>query len=133
MAFAPLRDEHRFGKSHATQINCSRTKQPLAAWESNLNPDKCEYTGLYPRAWSEYDLREYGIKLRCRQISPIIPHDYKESSLPCVLFVWSVENCSDQARSVSITFTFKNGTGTKKQDNEGEAASHDRLQYLRVP
>lgn len=82
--------------------------------------DKCDYTGLYPRAWSEYDLSEHGVKLSCRQISPVQPHEYKDSSLPCAVFVWSIENVSGEERSVSITFTFKNGTGTKKQDADGE-------------
>lgn len=48
-----------------------------------------------------------------------MPHEYKDSSLPCAVFVWSVENVGDEERTVSITFTFKNGTGTKKQDAEG--------------
>lgn len=88
-----------------------------------MDESKCYYTGLYPRAWTEYDLSEYGVRLVCRQISPVIPHDYKESSLPCAVFVWTVENVCDEARTVSITFTFKNGTGNKKQDAEGKASS----------
>lgn len=96
-----------------------RPKSPLSSWESKLDGEKCMYTGLYPRAWSEYDLSDYGIKLCCRQISPFLPHEYKDSSLPCAVFVWSVENVGDEERTVSITFTFKNGTGTKKQDAEG--------------
>ncbi|KAI8121146.1 Non-lysosomal glucosylceramidase [Lucilia cuprina] len=105
--------------------NCSnnRNKQPLAAWQSQLDDGKCFYTGLYPRAWTEYDLSEYGVRLVCRQISPVIPHDYKDSSLPCAVFVWSVENVCEEERTVSITFTFKNGTGNKKQDAEGAASS----------
>lgn len=80
----------------------------------------CDYTGLYPRSWTEYDLSEYGVKLTCRQVSPIIPHEYKDSSLPCCNFIWTVENCGGDERKVTICFTFKNGTGTKHQDNEGE-------------
>nr|XP_040239251.2 non-lysosomal glucosylceramidase isoform X2 [Anopheles coluzzii] len=98
---------------------CSRPKTPLASWESGLDASRCSYTALYPRAWSEYDLSEHGVKLVQRQISPIIPHDYKESSLPCAVFVWTVENVCDKDRQVTLTFTFKNGTGTKKQDAEG--------------
>lgn len=97
-----------------------RPKSPLSSWESKLDGEKCMYTGLYPRAWSEYDLSDYGIKLCCRQISPFLPHEYKDSSLPCAVFIWSIENICDDERSVSITFTFKNGTGSKKQDAEGK-------------
>lgn len=79
---------------------------------------------MYPRSWTEYDLSEYGIRLVCRQISPVIPHDYKDSCLPCSVFVWTVENVHPtEDRKVSIAFTFKNGTGNKKQDAEGGAIS----------
>lgn len=78
---------------------------------------------MYPRSWSEIDLSEYGIKLIGRQISPIIPHEYKDSSLPCAVFIWNIENVCDMERKVSITFTFKNGTGNKKQDAEGNPES----------
>lgn len=98
-----------------------RPKNPLSAWDLKLDPAKCSYTALYPRSWSEYDLSEYGVKLTCRQVSPIIPHNYKDSSLPCSVFVWQVENVGDQERKVSITFVFKNGTGNKKQDGAGGA------------
>lgn len=105
--------------------NCSnnRAKQPLNSWQSSLDESKCFYTGLYPRSWTEYDLSEYGVRLVCRQISPVIPHDYKESCLPCAVFVWSVENVGEEERTVSLTFTFKNGTGNKKQDAEGNPTS----------
>jgi uncharacterized protein (DUF608 family) len=70
------------------------------------------------RSWSEYDLTEFGVKLVCRQISPFIPHDYKNSSLPSAVFVWEVENVCGEERQVSITFIMKNGTGSKK-DSDG--------------
>lgn len=57
--------------------------------------------------------------MTCRQVSPIIPHNYKDTSLPCAVFVWQVENVGEKERKVSITFTWKNGTGSKKQDAAG--------------
>lgn len=93
----------------------------LSAWESKIDPATSSYTALYPRSWSEYDLSEFGVKLVCRQISPVIPHNYKDASMPCAVFVWTVENVGEKERKVSITFTFKNGTGNKKQDASGNA------------
>ncbi|XP_032592367.1 non-lysosomal glucosylceramidase isoform X1 [Drosophila grimshawi] len=117
-------DEAEAQKSKCQLPNCSsRSRQPLSAWHSNIEDARCSYTGLYPRSWTEYDLSHYGVRLICRQISPVIPHDYKESSLPCAVFVWSAQNVCDHERKVSITFTFKNGTGNKKQDGEGNAES----------
>lgn len=108
-------------QSSKCSINCcSHGKGPLSAWECHLDKDKCNYTGLYPRSWTEYDLSEWGVKLTCRQVSPVLPHEYKDTSLPCANFIWTVENFAEAERKVTICFTFKNGTGNKKQDHEGE-------------
>ena len=32
------------------------------------------------------------LKISCRQISPFIPHNYRESSLPAAVFVYTVCN-----------------------------------------
>ncbi|XP_076260376.1 non-lysosomal glucosylceramidase [Rhynchophorus ferrugineus] len=98
-------------------------RSSLKSWESLIDDRKCKYTGLYPRAWTEYDLSDYGIKLICRQISPVIPHNYEDSNLPCAIFVWNVENVCDDERTVSISFTFKNGTGTRKVDRQSTSSS----------
>ncbi|XP_058446852.1 non-lysosomal glucosylceramidase [Malaya genurostris] len=116
-----IKDENNVTIFQSLLSSYSRPKTPLSSWESNLNPSKCDYTALYPRAWSEYDLSKHGIKLIQRQISPIIPHDYKESSLPASVFAWTVENVCGKDRQVTITFTFKNGTGNRKQDAEGNS------------
>ncbi|KAJ0175462.1 hypothetical protein K1T71_008621 [Dendrolimus kikuchii] len=84
----------------------SKPKKAPASWEWNVNGANCEYTGLYPRAWTTYDLSKYGVKLVCRQISPVIPHNYKDSSLPCAVFVFTATNTSSEPRDVSITFTW---------------------------
>ena len=55
-----------------------------------------------------------------RQVSPFIPHNYKDSSLPCSVFVFEIENISGEERSVSITFVMKNGTGCKKDSDRNQ-------------
>ncbi|XP_044744306.1 non-lysosomal glucosylceramidase [Coccinella septempunctata] len=109
-----IKDEHERTIFHS--LLSTFPKKTLSAWESLIEGSKCKYTALYPRSWTEYDLSEYGIKLLCRQVSPIIPHNYKDSSLPCAVFEWNVQNTSDAKRIVTIAFTFKNGTGSKKED-----------------
>ncbi|KAF4532276.1 hypothetical protein B566_EDAN007248 [Ephemera danica] len=74
---------------------------------------------MYPRSWTEYQIPELRLTLVCRQISPIIPHNYKDSSLPVAVFVWSIENHGDESLDVSITFTFKNGMGGKSDKKGG--------------
>lgn len=41
---------------------------------------------------------------------------FQDSSLPCAVFVWDVKNISDEDRTVTIAFTFKNGVGDKSRD-----------------
>ncbi|XP_018319798.1 non-lysosomal glucosylceramidase [Agrilus planipennis] len=91
-------------------------RKTLKAWKNVIKGSQCKYTGLYPRAWTEYDLSEYGIILICRQISPVIPHNYTDSSLPCGIFVWEVKNFSNEERTITIALTIKNGTGDKHSD-----------------
>ncbi|XP_031340395.1 non-lysosomal glucosylceramidase isoform X3 [Photinus pyralis] len=93
----------------STLSTYERSNKILSSWKQRLDASKCKYTGLYPRAWTEYDLSDYGIKLICRQVSPVIPHNYKDSSLPCAVFIWNIENISNEERKVTIAFTFKNG------------------------
>ncbi|KAM3964246.1 LOW QUALITY PROTEIN: non-lysosomal glucosylceramidase-like [Aphomia sociella] len=89
-----------------------KPKKAPTTWEWNLIGGECEYTALYPRAWTTYDLSKYGVKLVCRQISPVIPHNYKDSSLPCAVFVFTAKNVCDEHRDVSITFTWTEVLGT---------------------
>lgn len=61
-----------------SSVYCSSSRNPLGAWETHLDGSKCSYTALYPRSWTEIDLSEFGVKLIGRQVSPFIPHDYKD-------------------------------------------------------
>lgn len=40
--------------------------------------------------------------------------------MPGAVFIWTVENKSEEVKNVSITFTFKNGTGGKKDSKGNE-------------
>lgn len=39
---------------------------------------------------------------------------FQDSCFPSAVFVWEVENNSTQNFTISLTFTFKNGDGSKK-------------------
>ncbi|KAK3608169.1 hypothetical protein CHS0354_034127 [Potamilus streckersoni] len=92
----------------------NKPKCQLKSWQWGFPLDKATYHALYPRAWTVYDIPEHRIKLTCRQISPVIPNDYKDSSFPMVVFIWTVENYGSEPLDVSVTFTFKNGRGNKE-------------------
>jgi len=95
------------------------TKGAPSSWKWKGNPEDSLYCGLFPRAWTVYSIPQVGVRVICRQISPFVPGDYETSCLPTSVFVFTVENNSNSDIKVSITFTFKNGTGGKRDKNGG--------------
>jgi hypothetical protein len=80
-------------------------------WHSPALPPHCAtYHGLFPRAWTVYEDPLPNIRVIIKQISPFLPENYSETSLPTAVFDIEVENKSltDDAE-VSIMFTFQNG------------------------
>ena len=96
----------------AIVLNPGKTKEKaLQDWGWDLKESGMTYRALFPRAWHDYQEPLPGINLSCRQVSPVIPHNYKESSYPVSIFIWDVENSGMEAAEVSLMFTFQNGTG----------------------
>jgi len=96
----------------------------LSAWQWNLAPQGASYRALFPRAWSLYEQPLPGIRLTCRQVSPVIPHNYQESSYPCAEFRWKVENTAAQDGHVSLMFSFQNSAGTLNDVAGGHSNHH---------
>jgi non-lysosomal glucosylceramidase len=84
----------------------------LSAWNWGLDPASATYHALFPRSWTAYENPVPGIRLTCRQVSPFIPKNYRQSSYPAGVFIWTVENTGAEAAEVSLMFSFQNGTGT---------------------
>ncbi|KAH3838447.1 non-lysosomal glucosylceramidase-like [Dreissena polymorpha] len=96
-----------------------RVHKNLKLWEWGFPLGQATYQALYPRAWTVYTIPEFNLRLTCRQVSPIIAQDYKDSSFPMTAFVWDVENEGNDDLEVAITFSFKNGVGSKKDYQGG--------------
>ncbi|CAG0882610.1 unnamed protein product [Cyprideis torosa] len=153
-------------KSRLVPYECESSSERLSAWDLKFPASKINFTGLYPRAWYDIDLREEaGLRVICRQVkmaddtaglykayyywllgegrrhtvsdpskkdpdrppcgplalpkvSPVLPNDYKDSSLPVAVFVWTVQNLDAEAKEVSLVFTFESGTTGKPEKGE---------------
>eukprot|EP00008_Paramoeba_atlantica_P003308 CAMPEP_0201477522 /NCGR_PEP_ID=MMETSP0151_2-20130828/2528_1 /ASSEMBLY_ACC=CAM_ASM_000257 /TAXON_ID=200890 /ORGANISM="Paramoeba atlantica, Strain 621/1 / CCAP 1560/9" /LENGTH=1132 /DNA_ID=CAMNT_0047858269 /DNA_START=73 /DNA_END=3471 /DNA_ORIENTATION=+ len=90
-------------------------------WNYDLKSSQSYYQGLYPRAWTTYDGEFPEMKIVCRQMSPVIPHNYKESSYPVGTFKWIMDNNSSSTKYVNIMFTFLNGTGDLNDSGGGHS------------
>ncbi|XP_063152023.1 non-lysosomal glucosylceramidase isoform X2 [Candoia aspera] len=108
----------RKGRTVYQQVLSIQRPSRLQGWNWGFCGHYAFYHALYPRAWTVYQLPGQQVVLTCRQITPIIPHDYQDSSLPVGVFVWEVENESTEEVEVSIMFTFQNGMETK-EDRQG--------------
>lgn len=83
-----------------------------SSWSWNLDGQRCSYHALFPRAWTIYDGEpDPELKISCRQISPFIPGNYKESSLPTCVFAYTLANTGKEAANVSLLFSWTNSIG----------------------
>ncbi|KAJ8768107.1 hypothetical protein K2173_021047 [Erythroxylum novogranatense] len=84
----------------------------IGSWDWNLKGHNSKYHGLFPRAWTIYEGEpDPELKIVCRQISPIIPHNYKESSFPVSVFTFVLYNSGTTDANVSLLFTWTNSVG----------------------
>ncbi|NJS09310.1 MAG: bile acid beta-glucosidase [Microcoleus sp. CSU_2_2] len=68
------------------------------------------YHALYPRSWYVYE-NVFHAQLSCEQFSPILPHNYQESSYPVAMFEWVAHNPTDAPITLSIMLTWENTVG----------------------
>ncbi|KAL3828367.1 hypothetical protein ACJIZ3_017169 [Penstemon smallii] len=86
--------------------------QGISSWGWNLTGQHSTYHALFPRAWTIYDGEpDPELKISCRQISPFIPHNYRESSLPVAVYVYTLANTGKDRAKVSLLFTWANSIG----------------------
>ncbi|CAF1654352.1 unnamed protein product, partial [Adineta ricciae] len=87
-------------------------KRGLRTWNCAFPKENGHYQALYPQSWTTYDLPGQKIRLLCKQLSPFIPHDYQDSSLPVASFVWYIENLDDEPAEISLMFTWQAGSAS---------------------
>lgn len=99
------------GKRVAQALWTERPKTFLSAWQWDYPVGAGTYAALYPRSWFTYDWEQFPARVAVEQFSPIIPHNYKESSYPLAIFLWRAENPTDEPVTVGIMFTWQNMLG----------------------
>jgi len=80
------------------------------AVRSQLSPHTGIYHALYPRSWFTYQ-NVFLAELTCEQFSPILPHNYQETSYPVAIFGWTAHNPTDKPITLSIMLTWQNMVG----------------------
>lgn len=67
----------RDGRTVYQQVLSLERPSALRSWNWGLCGHFAFYHALYPRAWTVYQLPGQNVTLTCRQITPILPHDYQ--------------------------------------------------------
>ncbi|OMO92277.1 Glucosylceramidase [Corchorus olitorius] len=84
----------------------------IHSWDWNLKGNNSTYHALYPRAWTVYEGEpDPELKIVCRQISPVIPDNYKESSFPVSAFTFTLHNTGKTSADVTLLFTWAHNGG----------------------
>ncbi|VDN99621.1 unnamed protein product, partial [Rodentolepis nana] len=108
-------------------LSCyAQNVEGLKSWKWSFLADYGEYVGLYPRSWTVYSFPELKLALVCKQVSPVIPGNYKDSCLPCGVFQWIALNFDTEREvEVSITMTWRGARAPKQPDppNSGKAGA----------
>jgi uncharacterized protein (DUF608 family) len=66
---------------------------------------------LPPAVETHYLDADFPCRISATAFSPLIPHDYRSSNLPAVVFVYHLENPTDRSIEVSLLFSFQNNIG----------------------
>lgn len=79
---------------------------------NNAGKQSGTYYALYPTAYFEYP----ELNIIQEQFSPIIPHNYKETSYPIAVFKWHVSNPDKKERELSIFWSWESFFETDKKN-----------------
>lgn len=100
------------------------------------------FKSIFPCSYSHYQCPSQQIELVCKQFSPVIAQNYKESSYPVTVFKWTAKNLSDSSPvRISLMFTFENSSGEDGCDRNGSQWNkafdkgvnmHQKLTYTRA-
>jgi len=83
----------------------------LPAWNWSYPVGAGKYHALFPKAWFDYRYDAFPVHLVCEQFSPVLPDNYRETSFPVGVFVWTASNPTDKPVKVSILFSWVNMVG----------------------
>ncbi len=95
--------EHIPGKTPV--VKTLATDDVLSGW-NKLQQDSGVYYALYPKAWFTYSGTTADVSLK--QFTPIIPHNYRQSSYPVGIFQFKLSNPTSDTIAVAVMFTYPN-------------------------
>jgi non-lysosomal glucosylceramidase len=86
--------------------------ESLGAWAWNYPAGAGSYYALYPKSGFSYEANPaFPVELAVTQLSPVIPHNYKETSYPVAVYKWIARNPGRRPARLSVMLTWENMVG----------------------
>jgi non-lysosomal glucosylceramidase len=99
------------GSSRSAHVLSTIRPEGLPTWGFDLPVGAGTYHALYPYAWYDVDWDALPVRVVQRQFSPVIAHNYRESSYPVAIFETTIENRSAAAVTAGLMFSWQNVLG----------------------
>jgi non-lysosomal glucosylceramidase len=100
------------GEAIARVLYTGRPQGPgLSSWQWEYPVAAGDYYALYPKSWFDYRWEAFPARLAVEQFSPILPHNYEESSYPVALYHWHAHNPGERPVTVGILLSWTNMVG----------------------
>ncbi len=87
---------------------------PLQSWTwyPASSEEQCTgtYAARYPLSWNHYQ-GVFEAEVSCESFSPILPGNYRQSSYPVAVFVWTLRNPTGAPLDLSLLLSWRNTCG----------------------
>jgi len=103
----------RSSRRHFASVLCTDPAPAgkLGAFRRELGERDGSYHALYPREWFVYRGGSLPGVVKIRAFSPVLAHDYRESSYPVVIYKVTIENTEPEPLDAAVMLTFQNLVG----------------------
>ena len=118
--FALYESDGQQSRAHALAVkpsaDASRPEggEPLTAWSwypaSSAERPTGTYAARYPLSSTSYE-GVFAAQVSCEAFSPILPGDYRRTSYPVAVFVWTLTNPTNRPLDLSLLLSWRNTTG----------------------
>lgn len=118
--FALFESDGEQRRAHALAVQPQRDDSrpeagpPLQAWSwypaSGAERHTGTYSARYPLSASHYT-GVFSAELSCEAFSPVLPGDYRHSSYPLAVFVWTLRNPTRRPLQLSLLLSWRNTCG----------------------
>uniref|UniRef100_UPI001D0E0A3A GH116 family glycosyl-hydrolase n=1 Tax=Candidatus Magnetaquicoccus inordinatus TaxID=2496818 RepID=UPI001D0E0A3A len=97
--------------SSVLNTDANRDTTKLTDWKWDLAADQGSYHALYPREWHVYEGEALPGKVSVNSFSPVIKGNYRESSLPVVVYKVTLKNTSTEPMDAAFMMSMQNIVG----------------------